>query len=169
MFFLHFIFILVGRRNSRFEIFFFFRPEYVCLWLGISKAGCVASLINFQLRSDSLVHSLLACQAKAIVVGDELVDVVDEIRAKLPFLPIFTIGERTLPSSISLPSGIIGLDRLLATMPVDLPTAVSSSDFVADFEVVIEAVFNRRQNPKAPAIACFTFTPVEQPDFPKPL
>ena len=81
----------------------------------------MASLVNFQLRGDSLTHSLTACQAKAIVVGEELLDMVGEIRAQLPFLPVFIVGERGRQPSNAFPSGVIGLDKKLAKMPMDSP------------------------------------------------
>jgi len=50
------------------------RPEYVCIWLGIAKAGIVPALINNQLKKQSLSHTFTAADVKAIVYGEELED-----------------------------------------------------------------------------------------------
>ena len=47
-------------------------PEFVCMWLGLAKIGVVSSLINFNLRLDSLIHCIKVCNAKAIIFGTEL-------------------------------------------------------------------------------------------------
>ncbi|NXG74344.1 S27A1 protein, partial [Baryphthengus martii] len=53
-------------------IFMESRPEFVGLWLGMAKIGVEAALINFNLRSDSLVYCVAASGAKGIVFGGEL-------------------------------------------------------------------------------------------------
>lgn len=50
------------------------RPEYIATWLGLSKAGYVAALINTNLRRDVLLHSINAAGCKAIIFGSELKD-----------------------------------------------------------------------------------------------
>ncbi|OQV24227.1 Long-chain fatty acid transport protein 4 [Hypsibius exemplaris] len=108
-------------------LFLMSRPEYVCLWLGLSRAGCVASLVNFNLRGEALVHSLIACQAKAIVVGLEFLEVVVEIRARLPFLPVLVVAERGRALPHSLPSGATGLDDKLIKLPVEPPVIATKT------------------------------------------
>ncbi|GAU93368.1 hypothetical protein RvY_05321 [Ramazzottius varieornatus] len=97
------------------------RPEYVALWLGLSKIGCISSLLNSQLRSDPLVHSLNCCHAKAIIIGEELVDVAAELRSRLPSLQVFVLGQRGRPFRGALPAGTISLDAVLPEMPVEPP------------------------------------------------
>lgn len=40
------------------------RPEFVCIWLGLSKLGVITALINTNLRQSSLAHciNIAACQ-----------------------------------------------------------------------------------------------------------
>lgn len=45
------------------------RPEYVALWLGLSKIGSVTALINTNLVGDPLVHSVKVANSKAIIFG----------------------------------------------------------------------------------------------------
>lgn len=48
------------------------RPEYVCFWLGLSKIGAVAALINFNLRNQPLAHSIKAAESKGIVFAGDM-------------------------------------------------------------------------------------------------
>ena len=47
-------------------------PEFVCMWLGLAKIGVVSSLINFNLRLDSLFHCVNVCKAKGLIFGADL-------------------------------------------------------------------------------------------------
>ncbi|XP_070582201.1 long-chain fatty acid transport protein 4-like [Ptychodera flava] len=59
------------------------KPEFICLWLGLSKIGVVAALINFNLRSDSLIHCIRASYAKGLIYGSELIDAMRDIKMSL--------------------------------------------------------------------------------------
>ena len=48
------------------------RPEYVGAWLGCCKIGLVPALINFNLRGQSLIHSIMAASCVAVIYGTEL-------------------------------------------------------------------------------------------------
>lgn len=48
------------------------KPEFICIWLGLSKIGVITPLINTNQRLTSLVHSLTIAKAQAIVFGTEL-------------------------------------------------------------------------------------------------
>ena len=56
------------------------RPEYLAIWLGITKVGGVVSLINTNLRSSALAHCLDIVAPKHIIVASEL---CGEVRAAL--------------------------------------------------------------------------------------
>jgi acyl-CoA synthetase (AMP-forming)/AMP-acid ligase II len=43
------------------------RPEYVAIWLGLAKAGVVAALINYNLKSSPLAHSINIVESKAVI------------------------------------------------------------------------------------------------------
>jgi fatty-acyl-CoA synthase len=62
---------------------------YNCLeWLEIyaatAMAGLIAAPINFRLAGPEIRFIVENCEAKALIVQDELVDVVDSVRAELP-------------------------------------------------------------------------------------
>jgi solute carrier family 27 (fatty acid transporter), member 1/4 len=50
------------------------RPEFVCIWLGLSKLGIVVPLINTNLRKQSLLHSITVAKCNAIIYGQSLTD-----------------------------------------------------------------------------------------------
>ena len=47
-------------------------PEFVCLWLGLSKLGVITALINTNLRLDSLYHCVSTADVRAILYGSDL-------------------------------------------------------------------------------------------------
>src|SRR5262249_59236967 len=49
------------------------RPEYMAIWLGITRAGGVVALINVNLVGSSLAHSIDIVAPRHIIVADELV------------------------------------------------------------------------------------------------
>ena len=50
------------------------KPEYICIWLGLAKAGLVTALINTNQRYDQLIHSVTVVNCKALIFGSELID-----------------------------------------------------------------------------------------------
>nr|XP_020515764.1 very long-chain acyl-CoA synthetase-like [Labrus bergylta] len=54
-------------------------PSYVWTWLGLAKLGCPAALLNFNIRSKSLLHCFSCCGAKVIIASPELQDAVEEV------------------------------------------------------------------------------------------
>jgi len=52
------------------------RPDYICAWLGLFKAGATVALINTNLTGASLAHSIAISGARHVIVGAELAAVV---------------------------------------------------------------------------------------------
>ena len=48
------------------------RPEYVGIWYGMSKIGVITALINTNLRSKVLLHSIEIAQPKLLIYDEEL-------------------------------------------------------------------------------------------------
>jgi fatty-acyl-CoA synthase len=51
-------------------------PEYVALWLGVTRAGCAVALINTNLVAEALVHSIAAAEASHLIVDGSLLSEV---------------------------------------------------------------------------------------------
>jgi fatty-acyl-CoA synthase len=54
------------------------RPDFLCCWLGLFKAGLSAALINTNQRGQALAHSIEIVGAKHLIVGAELASCVTE-------------------------------------------------------------------------------------------
>lgn len=48
------------------------RPEYVAIWLGLSRLGVVTALVNNSLRNMALQHSLNVVNPKAVIASIDL-------------------------------------------------------------------------------------------------
>ena len=48
------------------------RPDFLCAWLGLFKAGLCAALINTNQRGQPLAHSIQIVGARHVIVGEEL-------------------------------------------------------------------------------------------------
>ncbi len=60
------------------------RPEYMAVWLGVTKVGVVVALLNTSLAGCSLAHCIKIVAPKHIIVAAEL---MDRCAAVLPELP----------------------------------------------------------------------------------
>jgi fatty-acyl-CoA synthase len=63
------------------------RPEYIAVWLGLFKLGAVVALINTNLRGAALAHSIAACAARHLVLGNELAAEYLDARPLIPMPP----------------------------------------------------------------------------------
>uniref|UniRef100_A0A672JDK6 long-chain-fatty-acid--CoA ligase n=1 Tax=Salarias fasciatus TaxID=181472 RepID=A0A672JDK6_SALFA len=75
-------------------------PSFVWTWLGLAKLGCPVALLNFNIRSKSLLHCFSCCGAKVLLTCPELLDAVEEI---LPTLKEQGIRVFILADSCSVP------------------------------------------------------------------
>jgi len=48
------------------------RPDFICAWLGLFKAGASVALINTNLTGQALAHSIAIARTAHAIVGDEL-------------------------------------------------------------------------------------------------
>lgn len=44
-------------------------PDFIHVWFGLAKLGCVVAFLNFNVRSRSLLHCVSSCEPKMLVVG----------------------------------------------------------------------------------------------------
>lgn len=57
------------REGDAVALFLANEPSFVWTWLGLSKLGCPAALLNFNIRSKSLLHCFSCCGAKVIIAS----------------------------------------------------------------------------------------------------
>ncbi|KAG5896525.1 hypothetical protein JTB14_020498 [Gonioctena quinquepunctata] len=71
------------KKGDKVALFLENKPEFICIWLGLSKLGVIIPLINTNLRLIPLVHSVTVAKCQAIIFGTELSDAVVEILDKI--------------------------------------------------------------------------------------
>ena len=63
------------------------RPEYMAIWLGISRVGGVVALLNTNLAGPSLAHCINIAAPRHLIVAVELIDRVTAVRQDLAGAP----------------------------------------------------------------------------------
>lgn len=82
---------------------------------GLSKLFAIAVLANYRLRPHEVAYIINDCQASAVFVGPDLVDVVDQARAEVAGeVPCIAIGDE-------VPAGWLRYEELLAQADEGLP------------------------------------------------
>ncbi|KAL6431393.1 hypothetical protein ACFW04_007196 [Cataglyphis niger] len=77
------------------------RPEFIGIWLGLSKLGVITPLINTNLRKTSLLHSLNIAKCQALIYGMEFFNAVTDIASSLDAkLALYRFGSH--PNAISV-------------------------------------------------------------------
>ncbi|XP_041361855.1 long-chain fatty acid transport protein 6-like [Gigantopelta aegis] len=101
-------------------------PAFVWTTLGLQKLGIVSANINYHLKLDQLVHSVVNSEAKALIVGagEHLFHSLSEVRDKLCDIPVYVQGVQ----SGDLPPEYISFDDLMSrSLPVPVDKNVRSS------------------------------------------
>lgn len=103
------------------------RPEFVCMWLGLSKIGVIPALINYNLKQEPLIHSISIAKSKALIYGSELSGAVENIfsslvngsKSKFPTYHSGTVIESNFTSKIPDTKNIDVLTKEKSVLPVD--------------------------------------------------
>ena len=74
------------------------RPDFLCCWLGLFKAGLCAALINTNQRGQPLAHSFEIAGARHVIAGHELAEFLPEAEPFLGARPRFWIQGAPAPS-----------------------------------------------------------------------
>ena len=93
------------------------RPEFFCCWFALAKLGVVVGFVNTQVSGRPLVHALQAIDAKAMLVGEEVLGNVLATQG-LPPVPLWLVADAEQPWTADMPSQVdTGLAQALATAP----------------------------------------------------
>ncbi|MBV8744636.1 MAG: long-chain-acyl-CoA synthetase [Xanthobacteraceae bacterium] len=69
-------------------------PEYVAVWLGVTRVGATVALINTNLTGDLLARAINAVAPQHVVTTGELAAIVAAVRPRLaPDVELWTVGE----------------------------------------------------------------------------
>ncbi|XP_029576394.1 very long-chain acyl-CoA synthetase isoform X1 [Salmo trutta] len=58
-------------------------PAFIFTWLALAKLGCPVALLNYNIRSRSLLHCFNCCSAKLLIAAEELQEAVEEVLPSL--------------------------------------------------------------------------------------
>ena len=58
-------------------------PDYAAIWLGLTRAGCAVALLNTNLASDALLHSIQAAGSSHLIVARSLLPPVTALADRL--------------------------------------------------------------------------------------
>jgi fatty-acyl-CoA synthase len=72
-------------------------PQYLALWLGLTRIGVTVALLNTQLRPGALAHCINVVQARGLIVGPGLGAVALEAQPLTASLRCWSHGEEQLP------------------------------------------------------------------------
>ncbi|CAL4107968.1 unnamed protein product, partial [Meganyctiphanes norvegica] len=100
------------------------RPEYVATWLGCAKLGVVCALINFNLRSSTLLHCIEASGAKILICGKELSEAVAEVQNEASDIPVLVSG---LGENATSTNGMVNLDLMLQSSSNTCPDEINAT------------------------------------------
>ena len=69
-------------------------PEYLAIWLGLTRVGAIVALINTNLVEESLAHAINTVAPKHVIVGAALSDTLTAVRHRLdPATECWTHGD----------------------------------------------------------------------------
>ncbi|HLJ04956.1 MAG TPA: AMP-binding protein, partial [Acetobacteraceae bacterium] len=81
------------------------RPEYLAVWLGVTRVGGVVALLNTNLAGQALARSIQAASPQHLIVAAELANALD---AALPHLPV--------PPRVWTHGGCHGIDEQIESL-----------------------------------------------------
>src|SRR5262249_38162035 len=71
------------------------RPEYLAVWLGVTRVGGVVALLNTNLTGRSLAHCIQAASAKQLIVAEEFAEAFETALPHLAAAPqVWIHGKR---------------------------------------------------------------------------
>ena len=88
------------------------RPEYMAVWIGITRAGGVVALLNTNLVGPSLAHCIDIVEPKHVIVAAELADVFATARTAAESQAQGLVARRRAPE-------FPRLDREIDALPGD--------------------------------------------------
>ncbi|XP_076849877.1 long-chain fatty acid transport protein 2-like [Brachyhypopomus gauderio] len=78
-------------------------PFFIWIWLALAKLGCPASLLNYNIRSKSLLHCLSCCGAKILIADEDVREAVEEVLPALlqQQVCVYLLGENCVTDGVT--------------------------------------------------------------------
>ncbi len=110
------------------------RPELLIVYSAMAKIGVINSMINTNLRQDSLKLCLTLHPAKFFIIGEEVMDAFEEVKADLHFSEDHKILYLQDKGQKPVPAGFIDLKQTVKDHPATNPSTtaeVGPKDIIA--------------------------------------
>lgn len=101
------------------------RPELLIVYSAMAKIGAVNSMINTNLRQDSLRHCLTLHPAKIYIIGEEVIDAFEEIRDDLELGTAQGLYFMPDNGQTPAPNGFINFNDSVENFPPTNPAATA--------------------------------------------
>lgn len=98
------------------------RPDYVAVWLGLTKAGIAVAMLNTNLRGEALAHCVRAASPKAAIVSAYFIEAWRGAGASMPTPDLWpygvdVAGHKRIDASLEALSGAsLPADRVMPTI-----------------------------------------------------
>ncbi len=102
------------------------RPELLTIIGALSKIGAVSSLINPNQRGDVLMHSINLTRGKVFIVGEELLDAFESIRADLELTENDLLLYQREGNNKTSPKRYVDLEEAVSAHPTTNPDTTKS-------------------------------------------
>ena len=109
-------------------------PEYISILIGLSKIGVIPALIHTGIRGEVLVHDINLCEARAVIAGREMLEVLTSIQPRLRLRMPATFYIQTYGQEAPLPDNMTDIYPLIAQSSSENPDPsppVTSSNILA--------------------------------------
>jgi fatty-acyl-CoA synthase len=102
------------------------RPEYIAIWLGITRIGGVVGLLNTNLTGTALAHSVSIVQPKHVIVVNELLPAFRTSETNLTVKPKVWVHGADVAGHDRIDTVVSGLDG--GALPAEQRPALSIND-----------------------------------------
>ena len=102
------------------------RPELLIAYSAVAKTGAVNSMINTNLRHDSLRHCMSRNPGAVFIIGEELIDAFEDVKETLGLvqnIPLYYVEDK---GQREVPAGYISLVEAARKQPTKNPATTAS-------------------------------------------
>jgi citronellyl-CoA synthetase len=105
------------------------RIELLLVYTANAKIGAISSLINTDLRKQTLIYSLNLTPGKIIIIGEECFDVFNKIKSEINSTDIKQLCFVPDSGKMSLPEGYVDLTKVSIDFPVKNPSTTNDVEY----------------------------------------
>lgn len=125
------------------------RPEYLFVWFGLAKIGCVSALINTQASGEALRHALATTGSQRLFVGSECGERITRTPGVGDTLPLLAIADENQGPT---PPGCRHIDADIAAQPATNPDPALRSEVTGSSTLCLVFTSGTTGLPKAARI-----------------